>query len=57
MENIKRIFAQGQREYFVGQKIGDDEIESIKLEWLTFQGDPFDHYVGKSKEGKILFHY
>lgn len=53
-KNIKQITIiakDGIKQWFVGQ----DGIASIRVEGLCFQGNPFDHYVGRNYNGEIKF--
>jgi hypothetical protein len=36
-------------------EVGADGVASIQVEGLCFQGDPFDHYVGRNNKGDIVF--
>lgn len=57
MKELTIITAQGVKSYVVGRKIPgtDDVIDNIKIKQLYFTGDPYDHYCGFNKDGKMLF--
>lgn len=57
IKQITVIMPNGIRQYEVGLKcpINNVIIHSIKITPLMFTGDPFDHYVGFSESGNILF--
>lgn len=58
MKNIRSITivtAQGVKHYQVGDKVNDEPVDRITMAELYFQGDPFDHYIGYTSNGKALF--
>jgi len=57
MKEVTIITAQGVKSYRVGDKMfGTNEvIAEIKKQGLYFTGDPFDHYCGFDKDGKMIF--
>ena len=55
---IKRISVvnqQGSNTYQVGDTLDAGIVHEIKVHPLYFTGDPFSHYCGFDKNGKLLF--
>jgi hypothetical protein len=41
---------------YVGKEMRDGRvIAKIEIEPLHFEGDPYDHYVGRDANGEIIF--
>lgn len=55
IKDVTVITAQGVKVYNVGDMIENEEVQTIEQRPLYFQGDPFEHYVGLSKNGEMLF--
>ena len=63
IKSITVVTQVGVRQYIVGHEVdgnyigegGDKEIYSIELGSLYFTGDPYSQYIGKNKEGKMIF--
>lgn len=57
MKELIIITVQGVKSYRVGDKMfgTNDVIDVIKIHQLHFTGDPYDHYCGFDKNGKMLF--
>ena len=63
IKSITVVTQVGVRQYTVGYEVdgkyigegGDKEIYSIELGSLYFTGDPYSQYIGKNKEGKMIF--
>jgi hypothetical protein len=57
IKNITVVTQVGVRQYIVGHSLddGDEIIHSIELGSLFFTGDPFSQYIGKNKDGKMIF--
>jgi len=50
------VTGQGVKHYALGGYVGNEhKIHIIKKEPIHITGDPFDHYVGRSDSGKVLF--
>lgn len=49
------ITQSGAKVYRVGDNVNGKIIETIRLNELHFQGNPFDHYCGYTKEGGMIF--
>lgn len=55
IKSVTLINIQGVKIYRVGDQVENNIIHTIEQRPLYFQGDPFDHYVGLTAEGKMLF--
>jgi hypothetical protein len=55
IREITIVTAQGVKAYTLGQHFHGKYLHSIKQESLYFTGDPYDHYIGRSKDGEMLF--
>lgn len=55
ISQVTIITVQGVKTYQVGDNIGGRKIHTIEKRPLYFQGDSFDHYVGLSEDGQMLF--
>ena len=55
IKSVSIITAGGAKTYTIGDNVNGAYIHEIKHDDLYFQGDPFDHYIGYSKEGETLF--
>jgi hypothetical protein len=49
------VTAQGVKTYHAGDTVNGRQIDKIRLAELYFTGDPFDHYIGYTKEGDMIF--
>lgn len=45
----------GAKTYAVGDNLNGKTVAKIGVVSLHFQGDPFDHYIGYSKDGEMIF--
>lgn len=54
IRKITIVVSQGAKTYSVGDDLYGHTIDRMGVVSLHFQGDPFDHYVGYSKEGEML---
>lgn len=55
ISQVTIVTAQGVKSYHVGDLVDRKKIHTIEQRPLYFQGDPFDHYVGLSEDGEMLF--
>ncbi len=58
IKSIETVKYNGEdNAYWVGLKMGEQQIEvdEIKLSYITLNGDPVNHYIGFSKQGRMLF--
>lgn len=54
--SISIITSQGAKTYSVNDiALNGKTIHRIKVATLHFTGDPFDHYVGYSIDGEMIF--
>lgn len=52
---ITIITTAGAKSYRVGDMIDGERVDKIAQGELYFQGDPFDHYIGRADSGTMLF--
>jgi hypothetical protein len=55
IKDLNIITAQGAKSYYVGQSVNNEIVDKIEEGMLYFTGDPFSHYIGYNKDGKMLF--
>tara|TARA_R110002126_G_C10163141_1_gene472997 strand:- start:111 stop:320 length:210 start_codon:yes stop_codon:yes gene_type:complete len=55
IREITIVNQQGTKNYRLGLELESGTIALIKVEYLTFTGDPFSHYCGYNEAGKLLF--
>lgn len=55
IKSVHVITVQGVKSYNIGDKIDGKSIHTIEKRALHFQGDPYDHYIGISEDGQLLF--
>lgn len=55
IQEISIITTVGAKTYRIGDFIYGQMVAEIVQTDLLFQGDPFDHYVGRSEDGATLF--
>ena len=53
MEKIKAVYCVTEQGAS-GMILRADGIEDIKIENILIDGDPFQHYVGRDKDGNML---
>jgi hypothetical protein len=55
IRQITVVTNQGAHSYWLGMEIDRVPIHEIRKSELLFTGDPYDHYIGYSKTGQMLF--
>lgn len=55
IHRIDLVTSSGAKTYLIGDKVNGKNIDRIGVVSLHFQGDPYDHYVGYTKEGEMIF--
>ena len=55
IQRIDLVTSTGAKSYIVGDKVNDKIVDRIGVQSLHFQGDPYDHYVGYTKGGEMIF--
>lgn len=55
IKEITIVTTVGAKSYRIGDMISGERVDEIAKGELHFQGDPFDHYIGKADSGKMLF--
>lgn len=53
--SLSIITTAGAKTYRVGDIHAGIEIMEIRIEALSFQGDPYDHYCGFGPQNQMLF--
>lgn len=55
IKSIAIVTAAGAKTYSLGDNVNGAYINEIKQADIRFTGDPYDHYIGLSKSGEMLF--
>lgn len=55
IRNITIVTQCSAKTYSLGDSLNGVELTMIIKDTLSFTGDPFDHYIGLSANGDILF--
>lgn len=55
IQSITIVSQQGVKVYSIGDRVNNSILNKIEIETIAHQGDPFDHYIGRTEDGKLLF--
>lgn len=55
ISSLTIVTAVGVKTHEVSGMVGENQIATIKKEMLFITGDPYDHYIGRNKDGEMVF--